>query len=82
MTSTEKYGMLGCRKKISGDREQRTPRKGKKMTTMNRFEQLHSERKPLAPLKDSEWSFDFMRSFKESHKRENCVWDTVHASEL
>lgn len=51
------------------------------MTTMNRFEQLHSERKPLAPLKDSEWSFDFMRSFKGSHKRENCVWDTVHEPE-
>lgn len=43
------------------------------MTTMNRFEQFHSEHKPLAPLKDSELSFGSMRSFKESHKREICV---------
>lgn len=43
------------------------------MTTMNRFDQLHSECKPFAPLKDREWSFDFVHSFKARTKRENCV---------
>jgi predicted glycosyltransferase involved in capsule biosynthesis len=47
------------------------------MTTMYRFDQLHSERKSLALLKDHEWGFDYMRSFKARHKRENCVFDTA-----
>ena len=44
---------------------------------MYRFDQLHSERKPLALLKDHEWGFDFIRSFKARHKRENCVLEIV-----
>ena len=47
------------------------------MTTMYRFDQLHSDRKPLALLKDHEWGFDFIRSFKARHKRENCVFDAA-----
>ena len=47
------------------------------MTSMYRFDQLHSERKSLALLKDHEWGFDYMRSFKARLKRENCVFDTA-----
>lgn len=50
------------------------------MTTMYRFNQLHSERKSLALLKGREWSFDLMHSFKARHKRENCVFDTAPES--
>lgn len=45
------------------------------MTAINRFSQLHSERKALAPLSDREWSFDLMHSFKAGQERENCVLD-------
>ncbi len=45
------------------------------MTAINRFSQLHSERKALAPLSDREWSFDLMYSFKAGQERENCVLD-------
>lgn len=48
---------------------------------MYRFDQLYSECKPLALLKDHEWSFDYMRSFKARHKRENCVFDIVFEPE-
>lgn len=50
------------------------------MTTMNRFDRLYSERKPLAPLKKHEWSFISIRLFKVWHKRENCVLDIVPES--
>ena len=75
MTTAENCVILGYRKKISGGRE--LHRKEKDMTTMYRFDQLHSERKPLALLKDHEWGFDYMRSFKARHKRENCVFDAA-----
>lgn len=75
MTTAENCVILGYRKKISGGRE--LHRKEKDMTTMYRFDQLHSERKSLALLKDHEWGFDYMRSFKDRHKRENCVFDTA-----
>lgn len=45
------------------------------MTAINRFSQLHSERKELAPLNSREWSFDLMHSFKAWQERENCVLD-------
>ena len=47
------------------------------MTTMYRFDQLQRERKPLALLKNHEFGFDFIRSFKALHKRENCVFDAA-----
>lgn len=47
------------------------------MITMNRLDQLHSEPKTSALLKDYEWGFDYMRSFKAKHKRENCVFETA-----
>ena len=75
MTTAENCVILGYRKKISGGRE--LHRKEKDMTTMYRFDQLHSERKSLALLKDHEWGVDYMRSFKARHKRENCVFDTA-----
>ena len=50
MTTAENCVILGYRKKISGGRE--LHRKEKDMTTMYRFDQLHSERKSLALLKD------------------------------
>ena len=50
------------------------------MTTMNRFDRLYSERKPLAPLKKHEWSFTFICSFKAWDKRENCFFDMVPES--
>jgi len=53
----------------------RRDRKEKDMTAINRFSQLHSERKALAPLSDREWSFDLMYSFKAGQERENCVLD-------
>ena len=52
MTTAENCVILGYRKKISGGRE--LHRKEKDMTTMYRFDQLHSERKSLALLKDHE----------------------------
>ena len=45
------------------------------MTAINRFSQLHSERKALAPLSDREWCFDLMHSFKAGQERENFVLD-------
>ena len=54
MTTAENCVILGYRKKISGGRE--LHRKEKDMTTMYRFDQLHSERKSLALLKDHEWA--------------------------
>lgn len=51
------------------------------MATMNRLYQLHSERKIAALLKEYEWSFDSMRSFKAKHKRENCVLEIAAVPE-
>ena len=45
------------------------------MATINRYYQFNSEHKPATLLIAKEWSFDFMRSFKDKHKRENCVLD-------
>ena len=45
------------------------------METINRYYQFNSEHKPATLLIAKEWSFDFMRSFKDKHKRENCVLD-------
>ena len=38
------------------------PKKGKDMTTMNRFDYLNSERHLSASLYSEEWSLTFMRS--------------------
>lgn len=62
-------------KEKSGAGKLHRDRKEKDMTAINRFSQLHSERKALAPLSDREWSFDLMYSFKAGQERENCVLD-------
>ena len=47
------------------------------MITMNRFEHRNMERKPMALLKEREWSFTSVRLFKARSKRGNCVFDIV-----
>ena len=43
------------------------------MTTMNRNYCLYSESYESSLQKNSEWGFDFMRSFKDRQMRENVV---------
>ena len=62
-------------KEKSGAGKLHRDRKEKDMTAINRFSQLHSERKALASLSDREWSFDLMHSFKAGQERENFVLD-------
>ena len=47
------------------------------MITMNRFEHRNMERKPMALLKEHEWSFESVHLFRARLKRENCVFDIV-----
>lgn len=47
------------------------------MATINRLYQLNSEHKLATLFIEKEWSYDFMRSFKVKHKRENCVFEIV-----
>lgn len=47
------------------------------MITMNRLGHRNMERKPMALLKEREWSFTFVRLFKARSKRGNCVFDIV-----